>query len=184
MIILKRILTPTDFSIISVPAIGYALSLARDLAAEVTVSHALPTATMKEPFFNQYAAGDLAGPATPMGASRQSNFDVMLERKRQVIRSFLEEKISSELLRTVKVTPVIKIGKVAEEIVATAKEERCDLIIMTSHGGRLRRLLHGSFVDHVIRRAPCPVLSIQPWAEIMTADNKRTPVKHIEKWAA
>jgi len=182
MSVLKRILVPTDFSVISVPAIGYALSLAKDLAAEVAVLHALPTATQKEPLFNQYAAGDLAGPA--MRGSRPSNFDVMLERKKQVIRAFLEERISGELLRTVKITPVVKIGKVADEIIATAKEERCDLIIMTSHGGRLRRLLHGSFVDRVIRQAPCPVLSIQPWAEIMTEENKRTPVKQIEKWAA
>jgi nucleotide-binding universal stress UspA family protein len=42
MITLKRILTPTDFSTISVPAIGYALSLAKELAAEVTVLHTLP----------------------------------------------------------------------------------------------------------------------------------------------
>ena len=184
MITLKRILTPTDFSTISVPAIGYALSLARELAAEVTILHALPVAAMKEPFLNQYAPGDLAGPAaTPISPS-QSNFEVMFERKKQVLRSFLEERIANELLKAVKVNAVIKVGKVAEEIVAVAKEEQCDLIVMTSHGGRLRRLLHGSFTDRVIRQAPCPVLSIQPWTEIRTEENKRTPVKLINKWAA
>ena len=178
MITLKRILTPTDFSTISVPAIGYALSLARELAAEVTILHALPVAAMKEPFLNQYAPGDLAGPAaTPISPS-QSNFE------KQVLRSFLEERIANELLKAVKVNAVIKVGKVAEEIVAVAKEEQCDLIVMTSHGGRLRRLLHGSFTDRVIRQAPCPVLSIQPWTEIRTEENKRTPVKLIDKWAA
>jgi len=184
MITLKRILTPTDFSIISVPAIGYALSLAKELAAEVTILHALPVSAMKEQFLNQYTPGDLAGSvATPSGSS-QSNFEVMFERKKQVLRSFLEERIANELLKAVKVNAVIKVGKVAEEIVAVAKEEQCDLIVMTSHGGRLRRLLHGSFTDRVIRQAPCPVLSIQPWTEIRTEENKRTQVKLIDKWAA
>jgi nucleotide-binding universal stress UspA family protein len=108
----------------------------------------------------------------------------IFERTKQVLHTFLEQRISSDLLRAVKVNPVIRIGKVAEEIVAVAKEEQCDLIVMTSHGSRLRRLLHGSFTDRVILLAPCPALSIQPWTEIRTEENKRVPVKLIEKWAA
>jgi nucleotide-binding universal stress UspA family protein len=185
MITLKKILAPTDFSIITVPAIGYALSLAKELGAEVTVLHALPTEVMKGQFMNQYAAGDLAGPAAvPIGVSQQPDLDGIFERKKQVLHTFLEQRIASDLLKAVKVNAVIKIGKVAEEIVATAKEEQCDLIVMTSHGSRLRRLLRGSFTDHVIVQAPCPVLSIQPWTEIRTEENKRMAVKEIDQWAA
>jgi nucleotide-binding universal stress UspA family protein len=184
MITLKRILTPTDFSTISVPAIGYALSLAKQLDAEVTVLHAVPKTETKGQLLNQYAAGDLAGPGAAMSIGSQPNFDDIFDRKKRVLVSFLEERISKELLRSVKVNPVIKAGKVTEEIVAVAKEEQCDLIVMTSHGGRLRKLLHGGFTDRVIRQAPCPVLSIQPWTEIRTEENKRTAVKFIEKWAA
>lgn len=185
MITLKRILAPTDFSVITVPAIGYALSLAKELGAEVTVLHALPTEVMKEQFVNQFAPGDLAGPAAaPVGLSRPPNLEGLFERKKQVLHTFLEQRISSDLLKAVKVHPVIKVGKVADEIVATAKEEQCDLIVITSHGSRLRRLLHGSFTDRVILQAPCPVLSIQPWTEIRTEENKRVAVKLIDKWAA
>jgi nucleotide-binding universal stress UspA family protein len=185
MITLKRILAPTDFTVITVPAIGYALSLAKELGAEVTVLHALPVEVMKDQFMNQYATGDLAGPAAaPIGFTRPPDLEGLFERKKQVLHTFLEQRISNDLLKAVKVNPVIKIGKVAEEIVAVAKEEQCDLIVMTSHGGRLRRLLHGSFTDRVIRQAPCPVLSIQPWTEIRTEENKRVAVKLIDKWAA
>jgi nucleotide-binding universal stress UspA family protein len=185
MITLKRILAPTDFSVITVPAIGYALSLAKELGAEVTVLHALPTEVMKEQFVNQFAPGDLAGPAAaPVGLSPPPDLEGLFERKKQVIHTFLEQRISSDLLKAVKVNAVIKIGKVADEIVATAKEEQCDLIVMTSHGSRLRRLLHGSFTDRVILQARCPVLSIQPWTEIRTEENKRVAVKLIDKWAA
>jgi nucleotide-binding universal stress UspA family protein len=184
MLTLKKILAPTDFSVITVPAIGYALSLAKALGAEVTVLHALPTEVMKEQFMNQFAPGELAGAVAPVGVTRPPDLEGIFERKKQVLHTFLEQRISNELLRAVKVNPVIKIGKVAEEIVATAKEEQCDLIVMTSHGSRLRRLLHGSLTDRVIILAPCPVLSIQPWTEIGTEENKRVAVKLIDKWAA
>ena len=184
MLTLKKILAPTDFSVITVPAIGYALSLAKALGAEVTVLHALPTEVMKEQFMNQFAPGELAGAVAPVGVTRPPDLEGIFERKKQVLHNFLEQRISNELLSAVKVNPVIKIGKVAEEIVATAKEEQCDLIVMTSHGSRLRRLLHGSFTDRVILLAPCPVLSIQPWTEIGTEENKRVAVKLIDKWAA
>jgi nucleotide-binding universal stress UspA family protein len=185
MIAIKRILTPTDFSSISVPAIGYALSLAKDHAAEVSVLHAVSTDVMKEHFSDRYAPGGLAAPAeAPISVASRPDIESLFERKKQVLYNFLEQKIAPELLRAVKVNALIKMGKVVEEIVAVAKEEQSDLIVMTSHGGRLRRLLHGSFTDRVVRQAPCPVLSIQPWAEIRTEENKRVAVSRIEKWAA
>ena len=185
MITLQKILVPTDFSDISVPAIGYALSLAKAHGGEVGVLHALPSEVMKQHFSDPYAGGGLAAPeAAPIGITSHSNLESLFERKNQVLHNFLEQKIATELVRAVKIKPLIRVGKVVEEIVAAAKEEQCDLIVMTSHGGRLRRLLHGSFTDRVIKRAPCPVLSIQPWAEIRTDDNRRVPVNRIERWAA
>ena len=185
MITLKKILAPTDFSALSVPAIGYALSLAKDHAAEVIVLHALPTEAMKEHFSDRFAPGGLAAPTeAPIGAARQPDLESLLERKRRVVATFLEQKISPDLLRAVSVRILIKIGKVTEEILAVAKEEQCDLIVMVRQGGRLRRLMHGSFTDRVLQRAICPVLSIQPEAEIRTEENKRVPVKLIDKWAA
>jgi nucleotide-binding universal stress UspA family protein len=185
MITLKKILVPMDFSSLSVPAIGYALSLAKDHGAEVIILHVLPTEAMREHFSDRFAPGGLAAPTeAPIGLARQPDVEGLLERKKQVVHMFLEQRISPELLRSVKVGSLVRIGKVTEEIIAAAKEEQCDLIVMTSHGGRLRRLLHGSFTDRVVRRAFCPVLSIQPWAEIRTEENRRVPVTQIDKWAA
>jgi universal stress protein A len=185
MITIKKILVPTDFSNSSVPALGYAISLAKDHGAEVAILHALPTAAMKEHFSDRYAPGGLAAPAeAPIGVTRQTDADDALDRKKRVLSDFLEQKIAPELLRAVKIHPIIRVGKVVQEIVAAAKEEQCDLIVMSGYGGRLRRLLHGSLTDHIVRQAPCPVLSIQPSAEIRTEENKRVPVRLIEKWAA
>ena len=185
MITLKKILVPTDLSNLSVPAVGYALSLAKLHDAEVSLLHVLPNEAMRKHFEDRFAPGGLAGATeAPSGAVQRPNLENLFERKRRVLHSFLEQKIAAELVRAVKVNELIKIGKVTDEIIFAAKEVQADLIIMTSHAGRLRRLIHGSFTDRVLAAAPCPVLSIQPWAEIRIEENKRVPVKLIDKWAA
>jgi universal stress protein A len=43
-----------------------------------------------------------------------------------------------------------------------AQEQRCDLIVMGTHGRtRLAHLLLGSVAEHVVRHARCPVLTIR-----------------------
>jgi nucleotide-binding universal stress UspA family protein len=53
-------------------------------------------------------------------------------------------------------------GKPAREIVRVAEEEGVDLVVMGVHGhGVIDRLLFGSTTHHVVREAPCPVLSVR-----------------------
>ena len=58
-------------------------------------------------------------------------------------------------------------GDGAAEILCTAKETHCDLIVIGTHGRTgLTRLLMGSVADQVVRRAECPVVAVrQPPAE-------------------
>ena len=53
------------------------------------------------------------------------------------------------------------------EILRAAAESNCDLIVLGTHGRTgFRRLLLGSVAEQVLRRAPCPVLSVTvPYAE-------------------
>jgi nucleotide-binding universal stress UspA family protein len=184
MITIKKILVPTDFSSLSVPAIGYASSLAKDHSAEVIVLHALPTAVMKERFSTGYVTEGLITPGELSMANPQPSGEDAFETKKRLLLNFLEQKIGPELLRTIKLRPLIRAGKVVEEIVAAAREEQCDLIVMTSHASRIRRLLRGSIIERIVRRAPCPVLTIQPSAEVRTDKDERVPVRLIDKWAA
>jgi nucleotide-binding universal stress UspA family protein len=56
----------------------------------------------------------------------------------------------------------LRMGNVAEEIVALAKELEADLIVMGSRGhGGLRRAIEGSISDVVVRRAPCAVMTVR-----------------------
>jgi nucleotide-binding universal stress UspA family protein len=185
MIDIKKILAPTDFSDLSVAAIGYAISLAKKHGAEVTVLHALPIKAMQERFSPGYVADGLLTPAdVPIGPRRPADVDSIFETKKRLIHDFLQEKIAPEILKSVKISPLIRFGKAVKEIVAAAKEEQCDLIIMASRGSGLARLFAGSVTERVARHAPCPVVSIQPSAEVRTEQDNRVPVTLIDKWAA
>jgi nucleotide-binding universal stress UspA family protein len=181
MLSIKKILVPTDFSDGSALAVGYALSLAKDHGAEVIAVHAISSKAIK-PFSEPYLAGGVgsAGEA-PIAIARQPNLENLFESRKQVLHNFLEQRIAPELLRAVKITPLIRLGKVVDEIVSAAKEVQSDVIVMTSQASRLRRLFVGSFTERVIRRAPCPVL---PSAEVRTDKDERVPVRLIDRWAA
>jgi nucleotide-binding universal stress UspA family protein len=48
------------------------------------------------------------------------------------------------------------------EIVATARKHEVDLIVMATHGhGAVQHMLMGNTAEKVVRKAPCPVLTIR-----------------------
>jgi nucleotide-binding universal stress UspA family protein len=53
-------------------------------------------------------------------------------------------------------------GDPAAAILGTARESPCDLIVMGTHGRTgLTRLLMGGVAEEVVRKAPCPVLTVK-----------------------
>jgi universal stress protein A len=180
MIAIKKILVPTDFSDSSAPAIGYALSLAKKHEAEVGVLHVLPSKAVKEDFAHGYVTEGLIDTGT-LGARRAPDMDDLLDRRRRIIHDFVQQKIGSELLKGVKVTALVRFGKPVKEIIAAAKEEQADLIVMNREPGLS---LRGHLTDRITKQAPCPVLSIQLSDEVRTEENERVPLNLIDKWAA
>ena len=181
MIAIKKILVPTDLLDSSLPAIGYALSLARNHAAEVCVLHVLPNKSIREDFSPGYLPGGLVEAGTIGGATPVAGLDSVLERKRRIVNDFVQQRIASELLKPAKVSALVRFGKPMREIVAAAKEEQADLIVMNRRTGLA---LGGHLSDRIIKQAPCPVLTMQPSAEIRTEQNERVPLNHMQKWAA
>jgi nucleotide-binding universal stress UspA family protein len=52
-------------------------------------------------------------------------------------------------------------GRPAAAILRAARENGCDLIVLGTHGRTgLSRLLMGSVAEEVVRKAPCPVLTV------------------------
>lgn len=55
-------------------------------------------------------------------------------------------------------------GDVGEKIVDYASELEADLIVMGTHGYKgLEKIMFGSVADKVVRSAPCPVMTINPY---------------------
>lgn len=57
---------------------------------------------------------------------------------------------------------VVRPLAIGEAIVARADELHADLIVMGTHGRTgVKRMVLGSVADHVVRHAPCPVLTMR-----------------------
>jgi nucleotide-binding universal stress UspA family protein len=140
MLPINNILFPTDFSDRALGAFHVACALARDYQARVTVLHVreLPTAAFAE-------FGAVPPPELP---SRTEVMDKLHEFDPH------DECIHMEFL--------LVDGIPADEIVKAAADYHCDLIVMGTHGRTgLSRLVMGSVAEEVVRKAPCPVLTLK-----------------------
>jgi nucleotide-binding universal stress UspA family protein len=149
MIPFQTILHPTDFSPAAEQAFPVACSLARDHNARLIVLHSVPPAS--------FDFGELAPHECPEGYARRLWQDV--RRLTHADPRLRDLDIESELVD----------GDPVRMILAKAEEFHCDLIVMGTHGRTgLSRLLVGSVAEAVMRKAPCPVLTVKgPAAEPM-----------------
>jgi nucleotide-binding universal stress UspA family protein len=86
--------------------------------------------------------------------------DEMLEGAEKKMASFLSENLKSEQPYN---SAVIK-GDVAEEIIEYATRNDIAMIVMGTHGYKgLEKVLFGSVAGKVVKMAPCPVLTINPY---------------------
>jgi nucleotide-binding universal stress UspA family protein len=135
----RLILHPTDFSENSRAALGVARSLALDLGARLLILHVSPPAILLD--------GTNAGEVDP------SVFRASLEE--------LRDRLDGPDLKFPVETRFAP-GFEREEILRTAQEIGCDLIVMGTHGRTgLSGLLMGSVAETVLSRASCPVMVVK-----------------------
>lgn len=180
MIKIKKILVPTDLKEQSVAGIKYAISLARDHGAAVLVLHVVDEERItKASMLPAEEEALFPREWVSMGEGSRHFIDIEMRERRLDLYSFLYSHFDVQELRSVKLTRLVRLGEVATEIVSVAGEERCDLIVMASHGrGWLARMISGSMSEEVARKAPCPVLTIQPSA-VVRANGHRVPVSAL-----
>jgi nucleotide-binding universal stress UspA family protein len=81
--------------------------------------------------------------------------------------------------------PRLAFGSAAAEILKTAQETGCDLIVMGTRGRKgLGRLLMGSVAEQVVRNAPCPVVTVnspsrEPAAEAEVSTGTAAPIRTV-----
>jgi nucleotide-binding universal stress UspA family protein len=136
---IHHILAPIDFSAPATQAVTAAFELAQAFRAKLSLLHVIEVPV--------YAI-EVALP---------------LEALEQDARRQLELLAPGAAAAHVEVTRLVDIGVPYQKIVETATAEGADLIVMATRGRTgLSHLLLGSVAEHVVRLAPCPVLTIRP----------------------
>lgn len=156
MNLIKNILVPIDFSDYSKNALRYAVQFAKNFNAKLFLIYVV------EPMIYpaDFSMGQVAIPS--MDADLQNRAE---EELKNLANNYVEASLQSET--------IIKTGKPFVEINETAKEIDADLIIMATHGHTgVEHLLFGSTAEKVVRKAPCPVLTLREPIKGFTFNSK------------
>jgi universal stress protein A len=141
---LKKILVPVDFSPASESSFDYALRLAREFGAELTLFHVMGAVPV-----NGFAGmQDL--PVLPV-----TDFPEADAKLRKLAASARKQNVEAA-------SCVVRAGIASHEIVEMAKESDVDLIVIATHGYTgWKHFCIGSTAERVVRAAPCPVLVVR-----------------------
>ncbi|MCX6173875.1 MAG: universal stress protein [Ignavibacteriales bacterium] len=142
---IKKILVPIDFSDYSKNALKYAAQFAKQFNAKIYLIYVV------EPMIYpaDFSMGQVAIPSTDIDLHSRAEEEL--------------KKLSKDIINgNLKVEILIKTGKPFVEIIETASANDIDLIIIATHGHTgVEHLLFGSTAEKVVRKAPCPVLTLR-----------------------
>ncbi len=143
---IQNILVPTDFSECSERALDYAVALGVKFGAQITLLHILHdlVTVFPEP-----------GVSLPI----PGNYVQEMHESAEQHLSRLVEKIPADVAGAAE----IRYGTAFVEIIRFAQEKPFDLIAIGTHGRTgLAHVLLGSVAEKIVRKAPCPVLTVRP----------------------
>jgi len=147
---IKKILYATDLTKNSAYAFYYAVDAAKKHNAEIIILYTIEP--LRESAF---------GTATDKAEHSQHEISMEVIKKR--IRRFCEkvEEKNSLACLTLVTKILVRVGYPPEEILKAADEEKCDVIVLGTHGkGFLRQTFLGSVSSSVLARARKPVFII------------------------
>jgi nucleotide-binding universal stress UspA family protein len=141
---ISRILVPTDFSEDATAAFQYALELARTFRAHVHLLHVIEDPVAAGMWSSEVYTTEIAG------------LQIKLVRD-------AEERLKREIPPDAgRVSTEVRSGGATQQILDAARERDADLIVMGTHGRTgVAHVVMGSVAERVLRRAPCPVLTLR-----------------------
>lgn len=151
-----------DFSEFSEKVYDYAYSLARQYDSRLFVQHVTePGLAMYENYISPEIVKDMHS---------QQLADIG-ERLRNLVEKHPGDKVQVET--------IIQQGSAADSILSAAEEHKIDLITMGTHGRRgFDRLLLGSTLERVVRKARCAILAVhKPVRDFVSPASPSGPVQ-------
>jgi nucleotide-binding universal stress UspA family protein len=140
-----KIMAPIDFSPTAAEGMRLAVDMAQRYEASLTLVH------VYQPVAYPFPEGYVLYTPQQM-ASLLTEVQKLLEGALKEVRAAGAGRADTKLLQ----------GVAASEIVTFAQEENYDLIVIGTHGRTgIQHALLGSVAEKVVRRAPCPVLTVR-----------------------
>ena len=141
----KKILCPVDFSEFTKEVIAYAADISKRYGAELHVLHVIPNLT----YFTPYES--FLTPENLVAIEKNIQDEVDRDFKKVLGRVDID------------VRKAVRTGVAFVEIIDYAKTEGIDLIVMGTHGrSGIEHILIGNVAEKVVRKSPCPVMTIRP----------------------
>ncbi|MDN3514485.1 MAG: universal stress protein [Candidatus Brocadia sp.] len=144
MITIKNILCPIDYSIYSEMALKYAIEFAEKYQAKLYLMHVLD--------IRIYEINDPG----------LYNVNVVDKETIDKLRERLLRCVNEDTKGRIPVEALIIQGVPFAEIIKASRDYKIDLIVLGTHGRTgLSHAIMGSVAEKVVRKAPCPVLTIR-----------------------
>lgn len=147
MLSIQRILLPSDFSDNARYPQAYACALAEHFDAELHLLHVYQEVI----------------PIVPEPVSAAALPPNYLTEMRAWAEQALETWLDPDWAAAHRVTRCLKQGVPFVEILEYAQNQTIDLLVIGTHGRTgLAHVLLGSVAEKIVRKAPCPVLTVRP----------------------
>lgn len=147
MLNIKHVLFPVDFTESSQKIVSYVKQFVQTCNAQLSLIHVVR------------GPDDFAG--FELGAAWWTSIQKeVMDGANQAMEQF----VANNLADVPNVKKFITIGDIVEEVVKYADENKIDLILIGTHGRKgLEKAMFGSVAEGVVKAAPCPVLTINPY---------------------
>jgi nucleotide-binding universal stress UspA family protein len=141
----ESVLFPTDFSEGSFHALPFAVDFARHYNARLYILHVI------------YDLARVTDSHIP-----HISADELYKEMSEWAKNEIEDCCLEEIRGLPNVEKVVVKGVPYEEIIRFATEKKIDIIVMGTYGrAGLERLIFGSTAERVVRKAPCPVMTVR-----------------------
>jgi nucleotide-binding universal stress UspA family protein len=145
----QRILVATDGSTLSKKAVKGAIDLASSVGAELVALHVVPRYPMS------YFEGSIGISPKDIARTEQA----WTENGQRMVDAVVEQAQAQGVKGK---TAIMHSDVVGDAILSAAKKNKCDLIVMASHGRKgLKRILLGSETQQVLTHGTTPVLVLR-----------------------
>jgi nucleotide-binding universal stress UspA family protein len=145
----KKILCAIDFSEFTDDIVNYAVNITKKFDAELHLIHVIPNLNYFTPYESFLTPENLVAMERNMEGQVEKDFGKLMQKIDMPARK------------------VVRTGVTFVEIIGYINEEGIDLVVLGTHGrSGIEHILIGSVAEKVVRKSPCPVLTIRPKGKV------------------